>query len=226
MAETKIHQGAHNFTGTLNKAGVNVPSISETATFTNKTLTSPTIAAGALSGTFTGAPTLSGNVAFTGDPTGVAIVKQGVLTENGAGTSYTLTIPVPAGATIHDILVIPRVLWNGTSASLKVGDTANDDGFFASVDLKATDLVVGEVLSILHGPDDDAGDGLWGGKNGDYLVAATGQRGPQTTNFGLYYAAGSNITFIVTPGAADGSAGRTQCVVVYSIGELISQVAV
>ena len=37
-----------------------------TQTLSAKTLTSPTINGGALSGTFTGAPTLSGNVAFTG----------------------------------------------------------------------------------------------------------------------------------------------------------------
>ncbi len=40
-----------------------------TDTLTNKTLTSPTINAGALSGTFTGAPTFSGAVVLSGGPT-------------------------------------------------------------------------------------------------------------------------------------------------------------
>jgi hypothetical protein len=39
-----------------------------TQTLSNKTLSSPTITGGALSGTFTGAPTLSGNVTFSGNP--------------------------------------------------------------------------------------------------------------------------------------------------------------
>lgn len=184
-------------------------------TLASPTLTTPTVSGG----TFTGDPAFSGNPEYTGDPTGISVVKQGVLTENGAAASYTLTVPIPAGATVHDILIIPRVLWNGTSASLKVGDTADDDGFFTGVNLKATDLVVGEVLSIKEST-------LWGGKEGVYLVAATGRRGPTSSNFGLHYAAGSNLTFIVTPGAADGSAGRTQVVVIYSVGEVLSQVVV
>jgi hypothetical protein len=100
-----------------------------------------------------------------------------------------------------------------------VGDTADDDGYFIGVNVKATDLLVGEMLSAKHST-------LWGGKEGAYLVAATGRRGPVATNFGQYYAAGSNITCIVTPGAADGSAGRTVLSVTYSVGEVIAQVAV
>lgn len=42
--------------------------LTDTQTFTNKTLTSPTINAGALSGTFTGTPTFSGNVVFSAVP--------------------------------------------------------------------------------------------------------------------------------------------------------------
>ena len=46
------------------------PSLSATATLTNKTLTSPNINSGALSGTFTGAPTLSDTTASTSSTTG------------------------------------------------------------------------------------------------------------------------------------------------------------
>jgi len=45
-------------------------SLNATATETNKTLTSPTINSGALSGTFTGAPTLSDTTASTSSTTG------------------------------------------------------------------------------------------------------------------------------------------------------------
>lgn len=168
----------------------------------------------------TGTTALAGTTALTGNATsGVVVSKSARLVENGAGTSYTATIPVPAGSVLHSVKLIAEVLWNGTSASAKVGDTADDDGYFTGVNLKATDLLVGEVLDHAHST-------LWGGKEGAYIVAATGRRGPTSANFGMYYAAGSNITCIVTPGAADGSAGRTVLSVTYSVGEVISQVAV
>lgn len=170
-----------------------------TQTLTNKTLTSPTI------------NSASGS--------GQVITESGILTENGAATSYTLSFTIPAGAILHNIRVIPKVLWNGTSASLDVGDTADPNGYFASVDLKATDLLVGEVLA-------SANDDLWGGKNGAYLNATSGQRGPTSTNFGQYYAAGSTITAVVTPGAADGTAGRTVVEVEYTIPTTVTQVTV
>lgn len=182
--------------GTTEKQLVDTTS---TQTLSGKTLTSPVI-----------------NGATGG---GTVITKSCLLTENGAGTSYTATFAIPAGAVLHNIRVIAQALWNGTSASLKVGDTADDDGYFVGVDLKATDLLVGEVLSAEDGD-------LWGGKNGAYLVAASGRRGPTSSNFGQYYAAGSNITAIVTPGAADGSAGRTLVEVEYSIPTAVAQVTV
>lgn len=178
---------------------VQVVDASSVQTLTNKTLTSPVITG--LSG--------AGNV----------VTLSSLLTEAAAATSYTSTFTIPAGAVVHNIRVIAQALWNGTSAVLKVGDTADDDGFFTGVDLKATDLLVGEVLSMEDGD-------LWGGKNGAYLVAATGQRGPVATNFGQYYAAGSLIKAIVTPGAADGTLGRTLVEVEYSIPTNVAQVVV
>jgi hypothetical protein len=98
---------------------------------------------------------------------------------------------------------------------MKVGDTVDDDGYFTGINLKATDLLVGEVLSIADSTN-------WGGKNGAYLVAATGQRGPVATNFGTYYAAGSNILGTVTVGTPATTAGRTFMKVVYSLGTVVA----
>ena len=193
---------------------VQIVDASSAQTITNKTLTSPTITGATLT-----TATLTSPVLNDATGTGQIITKSGILTENGAATSYTLTFTIPATAILHNIRVIAKALWNGTSASLKVGDTADDDGYFASVNVKATDLLVNEVLSAEDGD-------LWGGRNGAYLVAATGQRGPTTTNFGQYYEAGSNITAIVTPGAADGTLGRTVVEVEYSIPTAVAQVVV
>lgn len=139
-------------------------------------------------------------------------VTDGVsFTEDGSGTSYTGTVEIPAGAVVHDVCFTTTVLWDGTSASLTVGDDDAASGWFTATDLKATDLVVGEVLCA-------ADDGTWGGNNGAYLTAA-GRRGRVTAGVdsGWYYGAASEVIFLVTPGAADGSAGRSFGWVTYSV---------
>lgn len=156
-------------------------------------------------------PTFSGNPAFTGAPTGVVVAKTVTFTEDATSTTHTGSVTVPAGATILDIQVTNSVLWTGGTATMKVGDAADDDGYFTGIDLKATDLLVGEVLSAMHGD-------LWGGKNGAYLVAATGRRGPTSTNFGNYQAAGAVITGVVTVGTPATTAGRTFMTVFYAVG--------
>ena len=89
--------------------------------------------------------------------------------ENGAGT-YTGTVVLPAGAVLIDVIVHAEALWAaGTSATLIVGDTVDDDGIFTAVNLKATDLLATEAISI---------NGLAGGKHGadlalDYTSVAT-----------------------------------------------------
>lgn len=149
---------------------------------------------------------------------GGAITKIVTFTENATNTIHTGTVTLPAGAFLHGIQVNNSVLWTGGTATMKVGDTADDDGYFTGVDLKATDLLVGEVL-------DTSPSTSWGGKEGVYLVAATGRRGPTSSNFGKYYAAGSNITGIVTVGTPATTVGRTQMLVTYSMGEVVAAVS-
>lgn len=134
-----------------------------------------------------------------GIPAAGYIVAMGAVlfTESGAGV-YTGTISLPAGSVILDVAVHGLVLWNAaTSAAIIVGDAADDSGFFAVTDLKATDLLVGEVNNIEHP----------GGKAGVYLAAE--QRV-------LYQAAARNVIGVVTSVGA-GTAGRTLLVATYAV---------
>lgn len=118
-------------------------------------------------------------------------------TESGAGT-YTAAVAVPAGATVVDIIVNGIALWAAaTSATLKVGDATDDDGYYTGVNLKATDLLAGESISFA----------LAGGKAGAYI--ANSQVSPR------YAAAARTISGVVTSVGA-GTTGRTQMTVIYT----------
>jgi len=117
----------------------------------------------------------------------------------GAGV-YTGSVAIPAGASILDIIVNGVALWAATtSATLKVGDVADDDGFFTAVNLKATDLLAGESISL-----DQAG-----GKAGAYI--ANSQVSPR------YSAAARVISGIVTTVGAAGTTGRTRMTVLWNM---------
>lgn len=159
------------------------------------------------------------NPTITGDGVdGVVVAKRVTLAETATGVSHVATVAIPAGGTLLDILVSGGVLWGAAAAVLKVGDTADDDGYFTAVNLKATDLLAGETLSV------SGSTSNWGGKNGVYLVAATGQRGPTSSNFGTYYAAGSNILITVTVTTPSVTTGRTYVTVFYAAGQTVAPV--
>lgn len=117
----------------------------------------------------------------------------------GAGT-YTGSVSIPAGATIVDIIVNGVALWTAaTSAVLKVGDAADDDGYFTAVDLKATDLLAGESISFAQA----------GGKAGAYI--ANSQVSPR------YSASARVVSGIVTTVGGSGTAGRTRMTVLWTL---------
>jgi hypothetical protein len=122
------------------------------------------------------------------------VLKAGVL---AAGT-YTASVTLPAGAHLQDILVEGVALWNnGTSATLKVGDAADDDGYYTAVDLKATDLLAGESISFA----------LAGGKAGAYI--ANSQVSPR------YSATSRVISAIVITSGSVPSTGETRVLVLW-----------
>ncbi len=126
--------------------------------------------------------------------------EEVVFEEAGAAGVYTGSVNIPAGATIHDIIVNGVVLWGaGSSATMIVGDADNDDGYFTGVNLKATDLLVGESISFSQA----------GGKAGAYI--ANSQVSPR------YSASARVISGIVTTVGTTSSVGRTRMTVLYSL---------
>jgi len=123
--------------------------------------------------------------------------------ENGAGT-YTADFTLPAGSTLYDIVATAEAVWTaGTSASLEVGNSGDADGYIAATNLKATDLLAGESISIGGGTD------VAGGKAGADAVVGT-----NTHIVDRYYAAEEIIkATVVSVGA--GTAGRTRVDVLY-----------
>jgi hypothetical protein len=153
------------------------------------------------------------------DIKGVMMTKIVPFVEDATHTTHTGTVPIPAGATVNDIKVVNTVLWGATSAALDVGDDNDADGYFAAVNCKATDLAVGEVLSITNSEN-------WGAKQGAYLNATTGRKGGvQTGNSGVYYGVANNIIGVMTVGTPAVTTGRSFMIVSYSVGEVIAAVA-
>lgn len=127
------------------------------------------------------------------------ISKELTFTETAVAGTYTCSVTLPAGATLHDIIVNGVAVWDtGTSATLKVGDVTDDDGYYTAVNLKATDLLAGESLSFA----------LAGGKVGAYI--ANSQVSPR-------YSATSRVISGIVTTVGTGSAGRTRMTVVYSV---------
>lgn len=134
-------------------------------------------------------------VGITGTP---AVAVERTFTETATAGVYTGSVTVPAGASILDIIVNAVALWDtGTSATMKVGDATDDDGYYTAVNLKATDLLAGESISFA----------LAGGKAGAYI--ANSQVSPR------YLGTARVISGIITT-VGTGTAGRTRMTVIYS----------
>ncbi len=130
---------------------------------------------------------------------GVLLAKEVTFTETTNAGVYTGSVTIPAGSTLVDIQVQSTVLWTAAaSATMKVGDVADADGFYIGIDLEATDLLVAEVIRF----------GSTGGKEGAYIVTATGE-------LNSYSASERKIIGVVTTVGATGSAGRTRMLVMW-----------
>lgn len=123
-----------------------------------------------------------------------------LITETTGAGVYTASVEVPAGAWLIDVVLQALALWAATtSATAIVGDNVDPNGFYDAVDMKATDLTVGQSLSFAQ----------QGGKAGAYL--------PSTHVVGMYSAAARTITAEITTVGAAGNAGRTRLLVLYAV---------
>lgn len=125
--------------------------------------------------------------------------------ENGAGT-YQADFLLPASATLLDVIIEAEALWGAaTSAVIDIGDTNDPDGYFSAVNLKATDLLAGESMSI-------ASTQTRGGDNGAYLTVGT------STHVDRRFSSSPRTISAVVTSVGAGATGRTRVVVVYSVG--------
>ena len=142
---------------------------------------------------------------FTGLTESPLQTAEVTFTQTAANAVHTGSVTLPAGSTLVDIIVHAVALWDsGTSATMKVGDAADDDAYFTAIDLKATDLLAGEGIARgLTGGQEGAD---WGGGEtaGDHFDRA-------------YLATARVISGIITDVNAAGVAGRTRMTVVFSL---------
>ena len=118
-------------------------------------------------------------------------------------TTYTGTVKLPPGAYIIDIILHCIGGWDdGTSATMILGESTDDNGFFDAVNLKATDLVATESISFGFSGGKEGADVDGGESAGDHLRRR-------------FLAGARDIIGVITTGGQDGSAGRTRMTVIW-----------
>lgn len=139
---------------------------------------------------------------------GLLAMQEVTFTETSGAGTYTGIMALPAGSRILDIGADGQALWNSAGAcALVVGDAGSANGFFLSTNLKATDLLAGEINNLEHP----------GGLAGAYI--ASEQRN-------LYSAAARNIIAVVTQASGTGTLGRTRVYVAYVVSTPVAAVKV
>lgn len=109
---TQTFTATGNTSVTLPTTGT-LATLAGTETFTNKTLTTPTLNSGALSGTFSGAATLSGAITFSNNTASTTTTTGAVIVTGGVGIGGTVNI----GGNL-----------NGAGVSVSTLDNFNIDG--------------------------------------------------------------------------------------------------
>ncbi len=162
-------------------------------------------------------PVVTGNAG-----TGLMYVKQALFAEDATSVTHTATFTLPAGSTLVDIWAVPIVLWGAGTATLSLGDANSGTGWLQAINLKATELILGERIQISQAV---ATDGSYGGaKEGAYVTTA-GRFGQQTTNvIGGYCPTAYSVIALVNVGTPAVTTGRTIVYVAWMIGETVTPV--
>lgn len=138
-----------------------------------------------------------------------SVRAESIRFQESAGTAagtYSASFEVPVGAILLDVIVHGTALWTaGTSATLTVGDATDPDGIFTGVNLKATDLLAGESLSV----------SMQGGKKGADLDSPITAADAAQVRRRMLAAARSLVAAVTTVGTV-GTAGDTTVVFVYA----------
>lgn len=148
---------------------------------------------------------------FKGSATGSEWTNAGrhereiTFTETAGAGTWTGTVPIPAGAWVEDVVIQAVALWDSeTTASLDAGlSTTDPNGFFADVDLKATDLTAGQTISFHH----------TGGVGGALLS------GSDSHVNSIYVGTAESVIVTVVKTGTTGTAGRTRALVTYVVPE-------
>lgn len=118
-------------------------STTATATLTNKTLTSPTINGGALSGTFSGSITLSGAIALSNSTASTSTSTGALIISGGVGIAGDLNI----GGKVVQKWLIKTAAYTAAAGDLIV---ANTSGGVFTITLPASPTV-GQTITIVDG---------------------------------------------------------------------------
>jgi hypothetical protein len=122
-------------------------------------------------------------------------------THTVAAGNFTLNgeLKLPADSYVFDVQVYGEALWvSGAAVALIVGDDDDADGYVASTDLKATDLLLAECNTVEHP----------GGKAGVYLAG-------EVRKFYRTSARTITSTLTVTAHATAVTAGKTRVLIMY-----------
>jgi len=125
----------------------------------------------------------------------------------GAAGTYLGDVVVPAYSYLVDVQLHGISLWTGSSTiTAIVGDADDDNGFFTTTNLKATDLIANESISVA------AGTALAGGLVGAYIANSQWTLGSGT--YARYAPVARTITCKVSAGGTC-TAGETHMIVLF-----------
>lgn len=127
-------------------------------------------------------------------PVSMFEVHERTFTQTTGDGVYTATVTIPAGYSVMDIAVGSTVVWNGSTATLSIGDADSATGYASSIDLKTSPVA---------------------NTAGGYGMRILDLNG--TCKYGKYYAAAGLVTITVTQ-TGTGTTGRTRVNVITSRG--------